>query len=63
MRMKPPWHAPADGDDAIDGLLVTDEPPPDLADMDNFHRAVATGELADLLARIARLDPESSTRH
>jgi len=55
-------HAPAD--DAIDGVLVPDQPAPDLADMDRLHRVAATDELADALLAIAQLDPESSaTRH
>ncbi len=62
-RKKQPWHEPVDAD-AIDGLYVTDAAPPDLADMDRFHRMVATGELAEALTQFALLDPElSAPRH
>jgi len=62
-RKKRPWHEPADAD-AIDGVFVTDAAPPDLADMDRFHRMVATGELAEALTQVALLDPElSAKRH
>jgi hypothetical protein len=62
-RKKRPWHEPGD-DDAIDGRYVTDAAPPDLADIDRFHRAVANDELAEALTQLALLDPElSATRH
>jgi hypothetical protein len=62
-RKKRPWHEPADAD-AIDGVFVTDAAPPDLADMDRFHRAVANDELAEMLTQLALLDPDQSApRH
>jgi hypothetical protein len=66
MRKKPETLSePSAADELIDGVFVPDEPPADVAaDLDRFHRLCASGELADLLAKIAGLDPESSaTRH
>ena len=54
------WFASAEG---IDGMYVTCDAEPDLADMDEFYRKCASGELTDTLARIAKLDLESPTRH
>ncbi|HYA96297.1 MAG TPA: hypothetical protein VEC95_08505 [Terriglobales bacterium] len=61
-RKRPETDAPAT-DEVIDGLFVTCDAAADLSDMDAFHRKVASGERAEMLARIAKLDPESPTRH
>ena len=65
MRKKQPLTDPPASDELLDGLFAPDDPPLDVAaDLDSFHRRVASGELADLLARLAGLDPDSSaTRH
>ena len=62
-RKKPEIDAPAK-DEVIDGLFVTCDAAPDLSDMDAFHHKVASGELADMLAQLARLGAEPpQTRH
>jgi hypothetical protein len=43
-------------------VFVNPAPEPDLADMDRFHRMVATGELAEGLTQLALLDPELSAK-
>ena len=61
MRRKKPE---IDDDELIAGLFVTCEAAPDLSDMDAIQSKVASGELAEMLAQLAALDPEASaTRH